>query len=356
MASEPVPREPGPPEPMSSAPVSSAPDATSARPRRWRSVLTPALLFVATCLSVLWTGSLMTNQWQPPVTLAELASGWVYALPLMSILLCHEFGHYVAARIHGVPASLPHFLPLPVLSPFGTLGAVIAMPERIRSRNALLDIGAAGPLAGMAVAVPVLIYGLTLSPVEAQPIGSYQQEGQSLLYWLLKYLVKGSIPSGHDVIVHPTALAGWVGLFVTMLNLIPWGQLDGGHIAFALLGPLQNRIARLVRWGVFGFFVYNLVLFVGPVLLAHSPMPLGIAIENSLTWLVWFGLLSVIGRTMGSDHPPVEAGALSPARRGVAVVCLALFILLFMPTPLANYPAAEVENLSSSAARTTSGT
>jgi membrane-associated protease RseP (regulator of RpoE activity) len=328
-------------------------------PRAVRSVgvVTPALLFVATCLSVLWTGSLMTNEWRSPVTLGELAGGWVYALPLMSILLCHELGHYVAARIHGVPASLPHFLPLPVLSPFGTLGAVIAMPERIRSRNALLDIGAAGPLAGMAVALPVIVYGLTLSPVQAQPSGPYWQEGQSLLYWLLKYLVKGSIPSGHDVIVHPTALAGWVGLFVTMINLIPWGQLDGGHIAFALLGPLQNRIARLVRWGVFGFFLYNLVSFVGPVLLSGSPMPLGVAVENSLTWLVWFGLLSLLGRMMGPDHPPVEAGALSPARRGVAVLCLMLFILLFMPTPLASYPAApDAGNFSSSAERTTSGT
>jgi membrane-associated protease RseP (regulator of RpoE activity) len=343
---------------MALDPQPAVPDR-SGPPRAVRTggVATPALLFVATCLSVLWTGSLMTNEWRSPVTLAELASGWVYALPLMSILLCHELGHYVAARIHGVPASLPHFLPLPVLSPFGTLGAVIAMPERIRSRNALLDIGAAGPLAGMAVALPVIVYGLTLSPVQAQPSGPYWQEGQSLLYWLLKYLVKGSIPSGHDVIVHPTALAGWVGLFVTMINLIPWGQLDGGHIAFALLGPLQNRVARLVRWGVFGFFLYNLASFVGPVLLSGSPMPLGVAVENSLTWLVWFGLLSLLGRTMGPDHPPVEAGALSPARRGVAVLCLMLFILLFMPTPLASYPAPpDAGNFPSSAARTTSGT
>jgi membrane-associated protease RseP (regulator of RpoE activity) len=142
-----------------------------------------------------------------------------------------------------------------------------------------------------------------------------------------------------------------------MINLIPWGQLDGGHIAFALLGPLQNRVARLVRWGVFGFFLYNLVSFVGPVLLSHSPMPLGVAVENSLTWLVWFGLLSLLGRMKGPDHPPVEAGALSPARRGIAVVCLMLFVLLFMPTPLASYPGAPAAaNLSSSAARTTSGT
>src|SRR5688572_1545953 len=271
-------------------------------------LLTPAILFVATCLSVLWTGANMLSTLTPPTTLAELWRGWVYAVPLMSILVCHELGHYVAARVHGVPASLPYFLPLPLISPFGTLGAVITMPERIRSRNALLDIGAAGPIAGMLVALPVLIIGLWLSPVEAQLDGAYLQEGQSLLYWLLKYVLKGHIPAGHDVILHPTATAGWVGLFVTMINLLPWGQLDGGHIAFALLGPRQNRIARLVRWGVLVFFLYNLLRFVGPVLLGHTQMPLGVAISNSLTWLVWYGLLGLLGRTMGSDHPPVEAG------------------------------------------------
>ena len=331
------------------------PEATARSARRQR-IATPALLFVATCLSVLWTGASMVNE-APPATLLELARGWVYAVPLMTILLCHEFGHYIAARRHGVPASLPYFLPLPVVSPFGTLGAVIGMPERIRSRNALLDIGAAGPLGGMAVALPVLVYGLWLSPVEAQPNG-YLQEGQNLLYWLLKYLIKGGIPSGHDVILHPTATAGWVGLFVTMINLLPWGQLDGGHIAFALLGPLQNRLARYVRWGVLGVFLYNLIGFVLPVLTGASQMTLGDAIGNSMTWLVWYALLGLLGRTMGHEHPPVDEGTLSPRRRGVAMVCLVLFVLLFMPTPLAHYaPAPDAEgNLPSSAASTTDGT
>ena len=332
-------------------------EAAAPRAPRRHSVLRPALLFVATCLSVLWTGARMTNDWRAPATLAELLSGWVYAVPLMSILLCHELGHYVAARIHRVPASLPYFLPLPEISPFGTLGAVIGMPDRIRSRNALLDIGAAGPIAGMVVALPVLALGLSLSPVEAKSTGFYVQEGQSLLYWLLKYLVKGAIPDGYDVMLHPTATAGWVGLFVTMINLLPWGQLDGGHVAFALLGPIQNRIARLVRWGVLGFFLYNLLSFVGPVVSGRSQMPLSVAIGNSLTWLVWYGLLGLLGRTMGHEHPPVEPAPLSPVRRGVAMGCLALFVLLFMPTPLANYtPASDAANLSTSAADTSGGT
>jgi membrane-associated protease RseP (regulator of RpoE activity) len=299
------------------------------------SILTPGLLFLITCGSVLWTGASMVAGGFPETT-RELLAGWVYALPLMTILLCHEFGHYIAARIHRVPASLPFFLPLPLISPFGTLGAVIGMPERIRSRNALLDIGAAGPIAGICIALPVLVYGLWLSPVEAQS-GHYMQEGQSLLYWLLKRAVKGPIPDGHDVILHPTAAAGWVGLFVTMINLIPWGQLDGGHIAFALLGSLQNRIARGVRYAVLAFFAYNLLAFVGPVLLGSSQMPLADALNNSSTWLVWFGLMSLLGSRMGHDHPPFEPGALSPRRQHVAIGCLVLFVLSFMPTPLAKY-------------------
>jgi membrane-associated protease RseP (regulator of RpoE activity) len=303
-------------------------------PRVW----TPALLFLLTCASVLWTGASMIGRGLPE-TFGELSRGWVYAVPLMAILTCHEFGHYIAARIHRVPASLPYFLPLPMISPFGTLGAVIAMPERIRSRNALLDIGAAGPIAGMCVALPVLIYGLQLSPVEPQSTSGYLQEGQSLLYWALKRLVLGPIPEGHDVILHPTATAGWVGLLVTMLNLIPWGQLDGGHIAFALLGPTQNRVARGVRHAVLLCFAYNLAAFVLPVLRGASRMSLGEAISNSLTWLIWFALLSLLGRFMGHDHPPFEPGELSRSRRRVAIGCLLLFVLLFMPTPLASYAA-----------------
>ena len=303
---------------------------------RGRALLIPVLLFLATCFTVLWTGAAYVAG-REPASLAELLGGWVYALPLMLILTCHEFGHYIAARRHGVAASLPYFLPLWKLSPFGTLGAVITMPP-IRGRNALLDVGAAGPLAGLAVAIPVLCVGLSLSPVQPQLTGAYVQEGQSLLYWLLKRLVSGPIPDGYDVVLHPTAMAGWVGLFVTMINLVPWGQLDGGHIAFALLGSSQNRVARKVHWAVFGFFLYNLLSFVGPVLLRQSALPLDAAIGNSLTWLVWFGLLHLMGRFSGYDHPPCEGAPLSALRRGVAIGCLALFVLLFMPTPWASYP------------------
>lgn len=313
-------------------------DVPALAPPRGRALVVPVLLFLATCCTVLWTGANIVTG-ADPTSLPELLRGWSFAVPLMSILTCHEFGHYIAARRHGVAASLPYFLPLYKLSPFGTLGAVITMPP-IRGRNALLDVGAAGPLAGLAVAIPVLLAGLSLSPVQPQLTGDYVQEGQSLLYWLLKRLIWGRIPDGYDVVLHPTAMAGWVGLFVTMINLIPWGQLDGGHIAYALLGPLQNRVARKVRWVVFGFFLYNLLSFVGPVLLRRSSMPLEVAIGNSVTWLVWFVLLGVLGRLSGRDHPPCEGGPLSRRRQQIAIGCLALFVLLFMPTPWASYPGA----------------
>jgi membrane-associated protease RseP (regulator of RpoE activity) len=270
----------------------------------------------------------------PPFQIGHLAHGFSYAAALLGILLAHEFGHYFAARIRGVPASLPYFLPMP-LSPFGTWGAIIAMPSRITSRRALLEIGAAGPLAGMAVAIPVLIGGLRLSEVKPMTPGALL-EGQCLLYLLIKRVVLGPIPEGYDVFLHPVAFAGWAGFFVTMINLLPYGQLDGGHIAYALLGPRQDRIGRWVRWGTLPIFLYNL----GTQLLTLSRKgfsgdALTMALSNSAFWLVWFGILTGMARLGGPDHPPTDPGEeLGPVRTAIAVGCLLLFLLLFMPSPL----------------------
>jgi len=308
------------------------------KPRRAR---VNVLLFLATATTVFMVGggvgSLEDLLRTPPAELFQ--RGWSYAVPLLGILLFHEFGHYIAARIHRVDASLPYFIPLPpVLSPFGTMGAVIAMRGRIRSRNALLDIGASGPLAGLVVALPVLAIGLSLSTVGPNPTRHFLQEGQSLLYMAMKRLVVGPIPDGYDVQLHPTAFAGWAGLFITMLNLLPWGQLDGGHIAYALFGERQNRFARFVRLALIPLFLYNLALFTVPVALGRSGMPMAFAVMNSVFWLVWFGVTGVIGRLSGgADHPPTEPGELSSGRRVVAIVTLVLFVLLFMPTPLSSY-------------------
>jgi membrane-associated protease RseP (regulator of RpoE activity) len=238
--------------------------------------------------------------------------------------------------LHGVPTSLPYFIPIPLA--FGTFGAVIAMPERIRSRNALLDIGAAGPLAGLAVCIPVLLYGLSLSPVLPMAEANYTREGQSLLYVGLKYLVLGPIPEHYDVLLHPTAVAAWVGLLLTMFNLMPFGQLDGGHIAYALFGDRHALIGRVVRWGLLGLFLAHVAWFMLPVLLGISELPWPLALSNSLTWLLWFGLLSLMKRLQGGyAHPPTDDTVLSPGRRRVAWACLLLFVFLFMPTPMTQY-------------------
>jgi membrane-associated protease RseP (regulator of RpoE activity) len=269
-------------------------------------------------------------------TVAQIHTGWTFAVPLLAILLAHEFGHYFAARAHRVPASLPYFLPLPI--GFGTLGAVIAMSGRIRSRNALLDIGASGPLAGMVVAVPVLVIGLMVSPVTPLPVNGYSQEGQSLLYWLLKRLVLGPIPPGHDVFLSPTALAGWVGFLITMLNLLPWGQLDGGHIAYALFGKSQDRAAWWFRTALIPLSLANLAWFALPIALGRSSMTYGIAVFNSVFWFVWWCILGILALVSGGHaHPPCEPGPLSPVRKIVAGFSLLLFVLLFMPRHMTIY-------------------
>jgi membrane-associated protease RseP (regulator of RpoE activity) len=313
------------------APASHEP-AAAARPR-WK---TNVILFIATLLSVFLTGAIYAGKVPAHGSyldlLRSLPHGWTFAVPLLSILLFHEFGHYFAARYHKVDASLPYFIPMPILSPFGTMGAVIAMRGQIKSRNALLDIGASGPLAGLVIALPVLVIGLLQSPVHAVT-GTGDLEGQSLLYIALKRILLGPIPDGHDVFLSPVAFAGWTGMFITMLNLIPVGQLDGGHIAYALFGPAQNRYSRIIHVAILGMFAWNLARFMIPALLHKTPGGVSHAIENSLFWFFWFSLLHLVKYVGGRDHPPTEPGDLSPVRRGVAIVSLVLFILLFMPTP-----------------------
>lgn len=299
-----------------------------------------ALLFALTTLSVFGAGAIYTatttERWLLyPKGWESYTEAWQMAVPLLGILLFHEFGHWFAARAHGVPASLPYFLPLPI-SLLGTLGAVISMPERIRSRNALLDIGAAGPLAGMVVALPAMFVGVALSPVLPVPEHG-QQEGQSLLYWAVKTLVHGPIPPGHDLFMHPTALAAWGGFLITSINLFPWGQLDGGHIAYALFGQRQDKYGVYFRRGLLFLFLCNAVYFLGPHVLGTATAPLEVSLGNTSFWLIWYGFTGLLGRFTGHEHPPCGPGDLSPRRRVVAWGCLVLFVLLFMPTPMAFY-------------------
>ena len=281
------------------------------------------LLFVLTCVSTTWVGAAGES--------GGFLSGLSYSVPLMAILLTHELGHYIAARIHRVPASPPYFVPLP-LPPFGTMGAVILMRERIGNRNALLDIGAAGPLAGLCVALPVLIYGITHSPVLPLPKTVYSMEGRSLLYVALLHWLKGPIPEGQDIMLSPIAFAGWAGLFVTMLNLLPAVQLDGGHVAYALLGPAYERVSRafrhlLVPFGIGVSLVYGVPAFLagrrGDSLVSEA--------MTGAQWLIWALVLGLMARG-GREHPPTDPGTLSPGRRVLAAFTLFLFLLLFMPT------------------------
>lgn len=286
----------------------------------------PALLLVLTFVST----TFVPLFWNGRTLLDALA----FSVPLMAILLSHELGHYIAARLHRVRASLPFFIPFP-LPPLGTMGAVILMPDEIKNRNALLDIGAAGPLAGLVVALPVLVYGIATSPIEPLPTTpgmTYYVEGKSILYLGLLYALKGPIPDGYDIMLSSTAFAGWAGLLVTMLNLIPSLQLDGGHIAHALLGERQERISRWVRRALVPLGIGVALYYGGSAYLSGAR---GEALKSQIMvgaqWLVWGALLFWMARGQDREHPATEGEPLSSGRKLVAGFTLTLFLLLFMP-------------------------
>lgn len=304
---------------MSDAELSDARETTDGTPApselsRWR---VPLVLLVLTFASMLFVG------------------GWAFAVSLMAILFAHEMGHYIAAKIHRVDVSPPYFIPVPFFL-LGTMGAVINMRGAIKTRNALLDIGAAGPLAGMVVALPVLIYGLHTSPVE--PLSAYDGkdffvEGRNLLYLGILHLLKGPIPADHDVWINPIAMAGWAGLLVTQINLLPVGQLDGGHIAYALFGKRQDRYSRWVHRALPFVALLVAIVYVVP---AWQRGERGDALHGEALagaqWVVWWVVLAVMRRFAGDRHPETGPEPLSPARKAVAIGTLILFVLLFMPS------------------------
>lgn len=265
------------------------------------------LLLVLTILSTLFVGAIG----EPGFTGSELWLGWPFSLSMMLILGAHELGHYFAARYHNVPVTLPYFIPMP-LSILGTMGAFIRLKAPIKNRRALLDIGAAGPLAGMVFAIPILLYGLYTSEVGPLPTTEYYLEGNSILYALAKMLVFGEfLPNGAiDVQLNQVAWAGWVGLLVTGLNLLPVGQLDGGHVTYVLFGKKAEQ-------------------FFWPVIFALGGIALFAA---DGTWVVWILLLFVFGRVHA--EPLDDVTPLDPTRRAIAIFTLVLFILVFTPIPL----------------------
>ena len=274
----------------------------------------PILLFVITVFTTLWAGAYQVNThpvkgaWDFLIRYPEnLFQGWPFAATLLGILVTHEFGHFWLSRIHRVPASLPMFIPGPPQF-IGTFGAIIRMRSPIMNRRALFDIGVAGPIAGFVVAVVALIIGLSLSTVVPK-LGLYGlQLGEPLLLQFFAWIVFGPIPETYDIVLHPVGFAAWFGLFVTALNLLPVGQLDGGHVAFALFGRRQRTLAYAVL----------------PILVV-------LGIWGWPGWLLWAGLTVLVGIA----HPPVidPSAELGRGRVWVGWLAIAIFILSFSPVP-----------------------
>lgn len=272
-------------------------------------VLLPAILFVLTVITTMASGALFEG-----IDILEhpgkILYGAPFSLSLLLILGTHELGHYIASRRHGVITTLPMFIPAPPIPPMiGTFGAVIRIKSPISTKNELVDIGASGPLAGFVIALIVTAIGLkysTIVPIQYSE-GSIGL-GSSLIFKALSYLIIGPMPEGSDVILHPVAFAGWIGFFITAMNLLPLGQLDGGHIIYAIIGREHRRFSI----AMVGFLV-ALGLWQWP------------------GWIVWAVLISIIGLR----HPPIEDQhiPMDSGRKRTTAAALIVFALTFIPTP-----------------------
>lgn len=268
---------------------------------------THVLLFIATFITTLIAGSLLNGviPWEHP---EKIYLGLPFSLTLLLILMTHELSHYFMSKKHNVPATLPYFIPAPSI--IGTFGAVIKMKPPIPDRRSLIDIGASGPIGGFIIAVIASIVGLGLS--EVKPIGELQggiSFGTSILFDFMSRQILNIDPDKYDVLLHPVAFAGWIGLLVTSLNLLPIGQLDGGHITYALFGEKHELISKITL----------------PVLIF-----LGIIFWPG--WILW----AVIMIFLGYKHPPVVYPwiELDRKRKVIGWITLVIFILTFTPTPV----------------------
>jgi membrane-associated protease RseP (regulator of RpoE activity) len=279
--------------------------------------MTHILFFLATLATTTFYGALHhnVNLFQEPW---KFYQGFPFSLTLLAILGTHEFGHYWMARYHGVPVTLPYFIPAPSL--IGTFGAFIRIKDIVPNRGALFDIGVAGPIAGFAVAVPAIILGITLSDVRPATELSGIGLGSSLLFNGLVQVFLGVTPQTYDVILHPIAFAGWIGFLVTAFNLLPAGQLDGGHIVYSLCGRWHRLVTLLcvlvllpMGWYWPGWWVWAFVIFCfsGP----------------HIAWRQ--------GWRFAFRHPPLrdEAVPLSRTQKWVAAVALLIFVMTFPPVP-----------------------
>jgi len=296
--------------------------------RKWLNIL----LFIITAASTFFVGITWSLSYKYAENLSQSESiplsldilkdpyvlklSFIYTLVLLGILLAHEMGHYLTCRFYRIDATLPFFIPAPTL--IGTLGAFIKIRSPIRRKHQLFDIGVAGPLAGFILAVPAVIYGISVSKI----VPSLPQEGtlvfgESLLIKAVGALMFKGVSSGYDVVVHPVAFAGWVGLLVTALNLFPIGQLDGGHVFYSLIGPKVRKYAKFI---LVSFIIMGILFWIG--------------------WFVWALLISFLGL----NHPPVmdEEAPLSSGRKLLSGIVLVIFVLSFIPAPIKGYSLIEV--------------
>jgi membrane-associated protease RseP (regulator of RpoE activity) len=278
-----------------------------------RRLLVHGGLFALTALTTTFTGAVMSDPHLVP-SIEWLAGGLPFSVSLLTILLCHEMGHYLMCVRYGIDASWPYFLPAPpILVPFGTFGAFIRVRSGFGDRRALFDMGAAGPWAGALVSVAVLIVGLRMSHVlPAPPERDMIVFGDSLL---TTWLIRGVVGAEPDLVfIHPVALAGWFGLLVTSLNLLPVGQLDGGHVLYSAVGREMPLVSA--------------VLAVGLAWLALRLWP---------GWILW-AVVVVMMRRLG--HPPTADNRLplGPGRLVGAVASLILLVITFVPEPIRILP------------------
>lgn len=248
---------------------------------------------------------------QPAIGWTAYLNGLWYSLAILGILGAHEFGHYLTCRYYGVDASLPYFIPAPLLT--GTLGAFIRIRQPIPDKRQLFDIGIAGPIAGFLVAIPVLILGVSLSRVVRVPPGVGALElGEPLLLQVIAHAFWGTVPDGFTLNIHPTAFAGWFGCLATALNLFPVGQLDGGHISYAVLGRHSTKVT------------YATILCL-----------IGLSFVSS-SWIVWTVLNVAMLFVFGPRHPRTydEDVPLDRARLGLAVFAIVMFAVCFTPAPI----------------------
>ena len=284
----------------------------------WRHVV----LFLLTVVTTVMAGAghfasfhfdFGTSQVADLSTTALMLNGLWYSVSILAILGAHEFGHYFACRRYNVDASLPYFLPLPLFLT-GTLGAFIRIRQPIPGKRELFDIGIAGPIAGFVVAVPVLIAGMSLSRVTALPADTtgFVEIGEPLLFQAVAWLIWGTPPDGYSINMHPMAFAAWFGMLATALNLFPIGQLDGGHISYAVLGRKSTAVT-----------LATVAILVGLTFVSTS-------------WLVWTVLTVIMLATFGPRHPRTidEDVPLDRARMWLAAGAVLMFILCFTPAPI----------------------